>query len=113
MLNTFLREWQDIEAMQLQKYFEIIRLACSTQPNSILMLGNAALFMAENAEEELVPYLLNSGDKKEDAVELYSDDGYYKIEDIAHWADIVMDYMASKAAGEELWDSRRIGKRRR
>lgn len=36
-------------------------------------------------------------------VELYSEDGYETLEDIAHWADVVKDYSACKAAGNNKY----------
>lgn len=36
-------------------------------------------------------------------VELYSEDGYETLEDIANWADVVKDYSACKAAGNSKY----------
>lgn len=56
-----------------------------------IVLGNTQLINKEG-----VPMLSTNKGK---FIELYGEDGYETLEDIAHWADIVEDYSACKAAG--------------
>lgn len=61
-------------------------------PLNRLDFGNTSLKLSRNSKgEECVFVGVNVGIKNEGFVELYSEDGYESIEDIAHWADIVAD----------------------
>lgn len=61
----------------------------------VIFFGNARLIVKDGT-----PMLSTNGGE---FVELYGEDGYETLEDIAHWADIVEDYSACKAAGNKLY----------
>jgi len=101
----FKKRFQEFNENFIKECFNTIITACQTQPHNLLILGSHALTFHKNSNDELVPYLVSVWNKEEGEVELYSDEGYNKIEDIAHWADIALDAVMSKAAGMKEYSS--------
>ena len=92
----------------INKYLNIIADGIR-QNGGVIHFGNANLILKENTEGKVVPfecsnwshYNLLTEQEKERAVELYSDDGWSSLYDIANWADIVTDYLYTQSEGIE------------
>ena len=66
-----------------------------SKQGGVIFFGNARLIVKDGT-----PMLSTNNGK---FVELYGEDGYETLEDIAHWADIVEDYSACRAAGNDKY----------
>ena len=64
------------------------------QPNHTLAFGNTILSINEQ-NKPIIKISTN------DWVELYSEDGYTSVHDIAHWADVVEDVLDCYAHGNK------------
>lgn len=115
MLHTYKNRYSNFQVTFLKDCFQIIGECCSSQPHNLLIGGNYALTMNENENGDYVPYMyqipFGEKDPKKivecEKVELYSDFGYTKLEDIAHWTDIALDMIMAQAAGCEEYNSNR------
>ena len=87
----------------INECFNVIGEICAEQETNEIILGSHGIRMKPNKKGYIVPHLFrvdysNPNNHKEE-VELYSEDGYTSMKDIAHWADTCIDYkncMATK-----------------
>ena len=96
-------KYKDLAAegkISIGQCLDVIRKAIANSKRGFIMFGNAFLY---NDDEGVTKLCHNFKGNKE--VELYSEDGYDTLEDIAHWADIVEDFNACMADGNELYNS--------
>jgi len=92
------RKYQDLAEkgeISVGKCLEIIRDEIAKCENGYLRVGNTFLFNEDNV------IMLSIGGGQ--YVELFSEDGYTTLDDIAHWADIVEDVRNCYAAGNEKY----------
>lgn len=96
-------KYKDLAAagkISIGQCLEIIRKAITNSKRGFIMFGNTFLYNDDEGVTKLCCHF-----KGNDEVELYSEDGYTSLEDIANWADIVEDFNACMAAGNELYNS--------
>ena len=75
---------------------QVIRDEVKNSKRVYIAFGYTMLF---NDEENVTKIAVNSNK----AVELYGEDGYETLEDIARWADICQDFNACVAAGNDKY----------
>lgn len=106
--QDFEKEYQNNTDSMIRRFLNII--ANGIQANGgLIHFGNINLFTIGGVPYEctgFISYDDMTDEEKRRRVELYSDDGWNRLEDIANWADIVEDYLAAKAEGSAAMKER-------
>jgi len=113
--HKYMQQAQDFEnqhqvetTKMIQRFLQIITQGI-WKNDGLIHFGNVNLFVKNGIPYECagwIPYYAMTEAEKQRAVELYSDDGWNTLEDIANWADIVEDYNNTKAQGPEAMKER-------
>lgn len=113
-METRMKEMvKDYKENFINECFNVIGEICAEQDTKEIILGSHGIRMKPNKKGLIVPHLFrvdysNLNNHKEE-IELYSEEGYSTIEDIAHWADTCIDYKNCMATGQyegyySLWN---------
>lgn len=95
MQNKY-RDLASAGVISIGQCLNVIRSGITNSARGYIAFGNTYLY--NNPEDVTMIGISNN-----QAVELYSPDGYETLEDIAHWADIVEDFNACIAAGNDKY----------
>lgn len=110
MHTEFKNKWNDIKEDFISKCLNTIGEICGEQMSGEIIIGSHAIRMKPNKKGYIVPYMYkinysNLNNKTTDEVELYSNDGYNTMEDIAHITDVCIDVKNCLDSGRVLYDS--------
>lgn len=96
MNNTFKTKYAEIQKGRENFINECLKTICDcvrTQKPSVLVIGNTKIFAIGNK-----PYVSTNN---EPLIEMYSEDGWSSVDDIANWADICIDAVECYKAGNK------------
>ena len=77
-----------------EEYKNIVIACCKQMPDETISFGNTRIALRNE-----VPYLGIAVHDTNDFIELFGENGYPEIEDMAHWADVCEDFINSRNAG--------------
>ena len=95
MHTEYKTNWKHIKETFIHDCLNTIGEICGEMVSNEIIIGSHGIRMKPNEKGDIVPHLFkinysNLNDRSNE-VELYSEDGYNTIEDIAHWTDVCID----------------------
>lgn len=96
MNNVYSNRAKSTTTEFLAECFRVISTCCSTQIRGHLHFNSTDyIYMDLNKDGKYVPFVHTHNQD----VEMYSEDGWFTLEEIGHWTDVAIDIVMAIAAG--------------